>query len=184
MSVTVAHAAAGDADELAVLAAATFPLACPPSADPADIEAAIAATFSPARFADYLADPQRVILVATDGGRIVAYAMLIRGIGADPDVAASVPQRPAVEVSKMYALHTHHGTGASTQLMHSAIAWAADSGAAAMWLGVNRANERAQRFYRKHGFEVTGARRFRLGDSDEDDFVMVRPIGRAPAAAR
>jgi ribosomal protein S18 acetylase RimI-like enzyme len=53
-----------------------------------------------------------------------------------------------------------------------------------MWLGVNRANERAQRFYRKHGFEVTGARRFRLGDSDEDDFVMVRPIGRAPAAAR
>jgi GNAT superfamily N-acetyltransferase len=176
MSITVRPAHDSDAAELAAVAAVTFPLACPPSADPADIEAAIAAILSPQCFTRYLADPERVILVATDDGRIIGYTMLIRGIGDDPDVAESVPQRPVVELSKMYVLAEHHSGGVAARLMRSGIAWAKDSGAAAVWLGVNRKNERAQRFYRKHGFEVTGARRFALGDSYEDDVVMVRPI--------
>jgi GNAT superfamily N-acetyltransferase len=176
MSITVTPARDDDAAELAAVAAATFPLACPPSVDPADIEAAIAANLSPQRFAGYLADPDGTILVANGDGRIIGYTMLIRGIGDDPDIAASVPQRPAVELSKMYVLAAHHGTGASDRLMQSAITWAEESGAAAMWLGANRRNERAQRFYRKHGFEITGTRRFRLGQSYEDDVVMVRQI--------
>ena len=176
MSITVRPARDVDAAELAAVAAATFPLACPPTADPADVEAAIATTLSLPRFAGYLADPQRAIMLADDDGRIIGYTMLIRGVGDDPDVAAAVPHRPAVELSKMYVLPTHHGSGASAQLMQSGIAWASESGAAAVWLGVNRNNERAQRFYRNHGFEVTGTRRFRLGDSYEDDFVMVRRI--------
>lgn len=176
MTITVRTARDGDAAEVAAVAAATFPLACPPSADPADIAATIAASLSPQCFADYLTDPERVVLVATDDDRIIGYAMLIRGIGVDPDVAASVPHRPAVELSKMYVLAGHHRSGAAAQLMQSGLTWAADPGAAAMWLGVNRNNERAQRFYRKHGFGVTGSRRFSLGGSYEDDFVMVRPI--------
>ena len=147
MSITVRTANDGDAAEVAAVAAATFPLACPPSADPADIEAAIAASLSPQRFTEYLADPRRVILVATDNDRIVGYAMLIRGIGDDPGIAASVPHRPAVELSKMYMLSSHHRSGGSAQLMQNGIEWAANSGAVAIWLGVNRKNERAQRFY-------------------------------------
>lgn len=176
MSITVRSAAGDDAAELAAVAAATFPLACPPSVDLADIAAAIAANLSAERFTEYLADPEKVVLVATEAARIIGYTMLIHGIGADADVAASVAQRPAVELSKMYVLPAHHSSGAATELMRSGIAWAADSGAAVMWLGVNARNERAQRFYRKHGFEVSGTRRFRLGGSYEDDFVMVRPV--------
>jgi ribosomal protein S18 acetylase RimI-like enzyme len=41
---------------------------------------------------------------------------------------------------------------------------------------VNRENGRAQRFYRKHGFEITGTKTFRLGASLEHDYVMVRPV--------
>ena len=176
MSFTVRTACHGDAAEVAAVAGAAFPLACPPSTDPADIEAVIATSLSPQLFAEYLSDPQRVILVVADDGRIVGYTMLIRGIGSDPDIAASVPHRPVVELSKMYVLASHHRSGASAQLMQSGIEWAANSGAAAIWLGVNRKNERAQRFYCKHGFEITGTRRFLLGSSYEDDFVMVRPI--------
>ena len=176
MPITVRTAHDCDAAELAAVAAATFPLACPPSADPADVEATIAIALSAQRFAEYLADPERMILVATDDGRIIGYTMLIRGICDDPDVAAAVAQRPAVELSKMYVLANHHGGGASARLIQSGIAWAAESGAAALWLGANRKNERAQRFYRKHGFKITGARRFPLGESYEDDVVMVRPI--------
>lgn len=176
MEISVTPAAQVDADELAAVAAETFPLACPPDADPADIEAAITANLSRRRFAEYLADPDRVILVATENGRIVGYSMLIRGIGDDPDIAAAVRARPAVELSKMYVLPDYHRTGASAMLMQAGIGWAQRSGAAALWLGVNRNNERAQRFYRKHGFQVCGTRTFLLGASEESDFVMARPL--------
>ena len=58
--------------------------------------------------------------------------------------------------------------------MYAGITWAAEQRARALWLGVNQANHRAQKFYRKHGFEVTGTRMFRLGTGLENDFVMVR----------
>ena len=48
--------------------------------------------------------------------------------------------------------------------------------AACLWLGVNRDNQRAQRFYAKHGFQVSGVKTFRLGDHVENDYVMVRPL--------
>lgn len=175
-AVDVAAAGEGDQVELAAVAAATFPLACPPSAAPEDISAFIAANLSERRFAAYLVDPDRVVLTATDAGRIVGYAMLIHGTGDDPDVAGSVPQRPAVELSKMYVLPAYHRTGAAAALIRSGIGWAAGGGARAVWLGVNQNNERAQRFYRKHRFEVIGTRSFQLGAGREDDFVMVRPI--------
>jgi ribosomal protein S18 acetylase RimI-like enzyme len=174
MSVTRARGAEGA--ELAEVAATTFPLACPPAADPAEIAAHIAAHLSARAFAEHLADPDRIVLVAREDGRIVGYAMLVRGVGDDPDVDAAVGPRPAVELSKMYVLATHHRSGAAASLMQSGLDWAEADGAAAVWLGVNQTNQRAQRFYGKHGFAVTGARTFRLGNGTEDDFVMVRTV--------
>jgi ribosomal protein S18 acetylase RimI-like enzyme len=176
MVISVRAAGPQDAVALAAVAAETFPLACPPTAAAGDIDAAIAANLSAPRFADHLTDPDRVVLVTADDGRIVGYSMLIRGIGDDPDVAASVPAGAAVELSKMYVMPSHHRTGAAAALMGSGINWASQCGAVVVWLGVNRNNERAQRFYRKHGFRVTGTRTFRLGSSDESDFVMVRAL--------
>lgn len=163
-----------DAPELADVAAATFPLACGPSVAAADIEACIAANLSPRQFREHLADPDRLVLTAVEAGRIIGYAVLIRGVGDDPDVARCVEHRPVIEVSKMYVLAAWHGSGAAGALMHAGITWAAEQRARAMWLGVNQANHRAQKFYRKHGFEVTGTRMFRLGTGLENDFVMVR----------
>lgn len=93
-----------DTAELAEVAARTFPLACPPSATRANIASFVDANLSAARFAEYLADPQRLILTAGQDDRIVGYAMLIRGVGDDPDVQRAVRVRPAVELSKMYVL--------------------------------------------------------------------------------
>lgn len=176
MAISVSTAGETDAAELAAVAALTFPLACPPTVEAKDIEAHVAAQLSPERFAGFLTDPDRIVLAAREDGRIVGYAMLIRGVGDDPDITAAVRPRPAVELSKMYTVPTHHRTGAAADLMRSGIAWAQQCGAAAIWLGVNRNNERAQRFYRKQGFEVTGQRTFRLGRGTEEDFVMVRAV--------
>lgn len=155
-----------DADELAALAARTFPLACPPSVASEHVAAFIDANLSPSRFAEYLADPHRAVLAARRGGRIIGYAMLIRGAADD-----------TAELSKLYALPDFHGAGVAAALMEAVLGKAADWGARTVWLGVNQKNQRAQRFYAKSGFAVSGTRTFRLGPHLENDYVMTRAVG-------
>lgn len=176
MAVDVALAAEADLPELADVAARTFPLACPPSATPENIAAFVAGNFSQQRFGDYLADPDRVVLAARDGGRIMGYAMLIRGLPDDDDLAQAVALRPAIELSKMYVSPEGHGAGVAAALMTAAVQHAGDLAAKCMWLGVNQLNRRAQRFYTKHGFTINGTKTFRLGAAIENDYVMVRPL--------
>ena len=176
MAVHVTTATEPDLDELADVAALTFPLACPPSVTPDNVAAFIATNLSRARFADYLTDPHRVVLSARDDDRMLGYAMLIRGVVDDPDVQRAVPIRPAVELSKMYVLPDAHGAGVSAALMSASVERATDDGAACIWLGVNQENQRAQRFYAKHGFRASGTKTFRLGAGLEHDYVMLRPL--------
>lgn len=165
-TVQVSAAGSADAVELASVAAQTFPLACPPGAAQENIAAFVDANLSAERFADYLADPHRAVLAAARDGRIIGYAMLIRDSGAD-----------AAELSKIYVLPEYHGGGVSTALMDRALATAGEWGARRVWLGVNRANQRAQRFYAKSGFRISGTRTFQLGADLEHDYVMVRELG-------
>jgi ribosomal protein S18 acetylase RimI-like enzyme len=155
-----------DPVELAAVAARTFPLACPPSVTLGDIASFIDAHLSDARFAEYLADPRRLIFTTSADGPITGYAMLIR----DGD-------RTGAELSKMYVLPAHHGSGLASALMSAALTTAAEQWRPArVWLGVNQKNERAQRFYTKSGFSVTGTRTFQLGAHTEHDYVMTRPM--------
>lgn len=154
-----------DAGRLAVVAAQTFPLACPPSTPPEDIASFIDTNLSAERFAEYLADPDRAVITAAEGGRIIGYAMVIRD-GAD-----------SAELSKIYVLPDHHGGAVSAALMERALATAEGWGARRVWLGVNQANQRAQRFYAKSGFTINGTRTFRVGSRTENDYLMVRELG-------
>ncbi len=163
LTVSCATTESVDTGELAAVAAQTFPMACPPATGAADIAAFVRANLSAERFAEYLADPARAILTARHEDRIIGYAMLIR----EDDTA---------ELSKMYVLPDHHGTGVSTALMDLALRTAARWGIAGVWLGVNRENQRAQRFYAKHGFAVSGTRTFRVGDRIENDYLMAREL--------
>lgn len=176
MTVQVRQAQAEDLGELADVAAVTFPLACPPSSSPEIIAAFIAGNLSADRFGDYLRDPDRAVFVAHDDMRILGYTMLIRGVADDADVQRAVPDRPAVELSKCYVLPDAHGGDVAATLMDASVAFARELGARCVWLGVNQENERAQRFYRKHGFEVTGTKTFQLGARTESDYVLVRPL--------
>ena len=174
--IEISTATTADLPELADVAAQTFPLACPPSVSPENVAAFIAGNLTAAHFAHYLDDPDRSVLVARRDGRTIGYAMLIRGVPDDDDVQRAVPARPAVEISKMYVLPDDHGAGVSAALMNEALAQAPHFGARCVWLGVNQNNQRAQRFYAKHGFTVNGTKTFRLGTRIENDYVMVRPV--------
>ncbi|MDM7832245.1 GNAT family N-acetyltransferase [Cellulomonas edaphi] len=182
-----------DVDALARLAAVTFPLACPPGSTAQDQQEFIDAVLSPARFAEYVADPQRTVLVAespdespedatdepADDGparELVGYTMLVAGEPTDDDVRAALTLAPTVELSKCYVHPDHHGAGTASALMERSLAEARAAGAAGMWLGVNQLNARAQRFYTRHGFAVVGVKHFQVGTRLEDDYVLERAL--------
>ena len=124
----------------------------------------------------YLADPDRAVLIAVSDTRILGYTMMIHGVPDDPEVSKAVVARPSVELSKMYVVPESHGGGVAAALMNTALDHAGTLAAASVWLGVNQRNARAQRFYAKYGFAITGTKTFRLGEHVEADYVMVRPV--------
>ena len=178
------------APRLARLAAATFPLACPPGSTRADQDAFIDAHLSPACFEAYLRDPARMILIATvptvgsgatgtaasADGDLVGYTMLVTGEPVDAEVRAALTLRPTVELSKCYVLPGHHGLGVAPMLMAASIDAAGRTAAAGMWLGVNQLNARAQAFYDRSGFTRVGVKHFQVGDRLEDDYVLERAL--------
>jgi diamine N-acetyltransferase len=160
-----------DAAVLAAVAAVTFPLACPPHTTEEAKADFIATHLSEANFDAYLADPDRDLFVAEEGGRALGYTMLVAGDPTDPDVAGAITTRPTIELSKVYVLPDAHGGGVASALVAASIEAARARGAAAVWLGVNQENGRANRFYEKSGFALVGEKRFLVGERYEDDFV-------------
>jgi GNAT superfamily N-acetyltransferase len=174
MEVRVATSA--DAATLAEIAAATFPLACPPHTTVAAIADFISKNLSLTSFEGYLSDATRLLFLAFEDGAAIGYAMLIFAEPTDPDVEASLTLRPTTELSKLYVRPGHHGGGISTALVNAAADAARRAGSAGMWLGVNQENARANRFYEKSGFVSVGTKNFVLGETPEDDFVRERPL--------
>ncbi|GED97852.1 GNAT family N-acetyltransferase [Gordonia crocea] len=174
----------GLADEVSAVAAATFPLACPPHAHPDAIAEFIKANLSTAAFAGHItaADSDVLVVRSGPGGPVVGYSLLHHRPPTDPEVAAVVVE-PSSEISKIYVRPDHHAhrTGAAHSpaqaLMAAAVARARERGSAVVWLGVNQQNERAQRFYEKSGFTRAGTKTFNLGGNIEHDYVLVKPAG-------
>jgi diamine N-acetyltransferase len=161
-------ATSADAAALAELAAATFPLACPASAAPADIQQFIDTHLTERHFEGYLADEAKAVLVAGD---FEGYTLLVFTDPTDEDVLAAITRRPTAELSKCYLRASSHGSGLATQLIQASLDLARSRGYAAVWLGVNQENEKANRFYEKQGFAKVGTKRFQLGGRWEHDFV-------------
>lgn len=182
--VAIRPAVTSDVPGLVALAARTFPLACPPGSSRESISAHIAAQLGPDQFSLWLASPDHRLLVAESGQELAGYALMVRGLPSNPDVATAVAEAEVpvrLELSKIYLDAQVHGLGVSRLLMDAALAAGADlDPASAIWLGTNAQNARAQAFYRRHGFVVVGTRTFVLGDEPQHDVVMVRAVAAPP----
>lgn len=180
MSLTIAVAVRADLPELAELAAQTFPLACPPDLPAEAIAAFVEQELSAEAFAGYLADPDAEVLLARDdSGRAVGYALtFIRPAPAQiADLIGCTG--PVTYLSKLYVRRCEHRGGIGAALFDRLHQRAHERAAGVVWLGTNQHNERAQRFYERHGFERAGVRSFEVGGTIQADFVYVH---REPAA--
>lgn len=155
-------AGTGDLGAVALLAARTFPLACPPSLSAESVADFVATRLSETAFADHLGAPDDHLSVGIDTtGDVVGYTLAIHGRHADAPPGWR-DERTAY-LSKVYVAPELHGSGLAGDLVAAVRAAAVADGCTGVWLGTNRENSRAQRFYAKAGFTVVGERRFDVG---------------------
>lgn len=170
-----------DVPALVVLAGETFPLACPPGTDPADIAEFIRTNLTEVEFTAHVASPSRVVLVhESAGGVLDGYVLLYGESEVLPEPSFGVTQTPSAYLSKCYVLPGVLGGSVSGPLMAAAKEAAGDVlGARSIWLNTNVVNERAARFYLKHGFQRVGGKKMQVGSAvmDDDVFEVLLPAG-------
>lgn len=166
--ITIRPAGPGDAGLLAELGATTFRDTFGAHNRPEDLEAYLAASFSPAQQAAELASPGTCVLLAEHRDQAVGYAQLVL---AEPNLVG-VPG-PSVEIRRFYVVRAWQGRGLAQRLMAASLDHARQLGGRTVWLGVWQHNARAIAFYEKCGFRIAGTQEFRLGADRQTDWVMV-----------
>lgn len=145
---------------------------------PQDLAIFLAQSYGPEIQRAEIAAPDRLTLVAEDEGRFAGFAQAgPLGLPIDP------VGRRAVELKRLYLRADYFGAGLADRLMAGVESWARSTGADELYLGVWAENGRAQKFYRRHGFEVVGRYVFRVGAHEDDERIMRRSLGRRPDGA-
>ncbi len=165
---------AGPADNelLAEMGARTFADTFGPDNTPENMAAYLAASFSPARQAAELAEPNSLFLIAEVDGAAQGYVRLREG----PAPKSVTGDRP-LEIVRLYARQAFIGRGVGAALMRASLAEAARRGCDTVWLDVWERNPRARAFYERWGFSNVGTTVFPLGDDLQTDLLMQKRIG-------
>ena len=168
---TIRHATPRDARELAYLGERTFREAFGPMNSAENMDHHTRERYGEAIQASEIADPGMITLVCEADGALIGFTQL-RWEAAPPCVEANTPG----EIQRLYVASEWHGQGIAQQLMEAALGLMQARGCDAAWLGVWEHNPRAIAFYQKYDFAEVGDLPFSLGDDDQRDLVMARPL--------
>ena len=128
--------------------------------------AAFFANFTPAAWAEEMADDRYAFRLAEDDGQLVGFVKL----GPPSVPVESCADR--LELRQLYLDKEWHGRGIAQQLMDWAIAEARRRGVHELYLTVYVDNLRAKRVYERYGFVAVGRYDFMVGDHADEDIIM------------
>lgn len=165
MSATYRDATPADLPAIDALFRASFVATFGHLYAPADL-AAFLGGFTPAAWAAELAQPDLAIRLAERDGQAIGFAKV-----SDPTLPVT-PAGPALELRQLYLADTAKGTGVAAVLMGWVLAEARRRGAGELFLSVYIDNQRARRFYERHGFVDIGPYRFMVGSHADEDRLM------------
>jgi diamine N-acetyltransferase len=159
-----------DAERLALVGAASFLEAFAGFLRGEDILAHCRKQHSAEKYAAMLADADTRIVAAEVKGSAVGYAVVC-----PPDLPVPTTADD-MELKRIYVLHRFQGSGMGAALMEWTVETARKLGKRRLLLGVNDENDQAVAFYRRHGFEHAGTRRFQVGAMLCSDFILAKQL--------
>ncbi len=165
--IEVRKATLADNQLLAELGVRTFRDTFAADNTPEDMAAYLAASFSPAKQAEELADPSSSFLIAQVQGMAVGYARLRQG-KPPPSITGDRP----IEIVRLYSDKEWIGHGVGAALMKACLSEGEKRNCDTIWLDVWERNPRAIAFYRKWGFRLVGTQIFQLGSDRQHDLLM------------
>ena len=127
-------------------------------------------SFSIARWEERLRDPVFAVRIVEQDGVPVGYAKI------GPMKLPVETSDSSMLLDQLYVRGEHHGTGIARELMEWAIDEARRRGAKALYLTVFIENERAKRFYDRHGFEDVGRYAFMVGRQADEDIITRKAL--------
>jgi ribosomal protein S18 acetylase RimI-like enzyme len=163
---TIRPARASDVPALAGLAARTWSAAFGSSVSTEDGAAELREKRSEAYYAGALRT--RTVLVAEADDELIGYAEL-----GDVDIPERRGDRRAGELHRVYVDTGRQGRGVGRALVAAALRHPRLAQAPRVYLQVWEQNERAVRLYEGFGFRRVGTTRFRIGERELEDLVMV-----------
>ena len=166
------RAEARDAPALSILGGATFLTSFAHDHPGAALTAHIRTAHGVAYYAAALADPTQTVMIGeTPLGAAVGYAMIT-----PPDLPIATDPAHDVELKRIYLLHGWQGGGHGDAIMALVVEEARRRGARRLLLAVYPQNERARRFYARHGFGEIGELTFMVGDVPFRDLIYARTL--------
>ena len=128
---------------------------------------------SVASYIAYLAKPdvEAWLAVMAPGATPIGYILVT-----PPDLPLDDITPDDIELKRIYLFARFQGSGTGRLLMNKAVEVARDAGKKRLLLGVNAENEQALSFYYRNGFTKAGVRKFQVGDTLCDDFILARGV--------
>ena len=167
---SIRRATVEDAAVLAELGTATFVETFGHLYSPADLQAFLDESHTPAAYAKVLANPDYALWIAERDGEAIGYAQ------AGPCGLPHAEVQPGDgELKRLYVLASHQGGGWGGRLFDQAERWLLRDGPRTLWIGVWSENFGAQRFYARRGFEQVGTYAFPVGRVRDREFILRRP---------
>lgn len=136
---------------------------------PQDLSAYLAKSFGAKIQRDEIGDGDTRYRLALRDGAIIGYCMM-------GSLSMPVGDANGLEVHRLYVDESVKGAGVAQALMDDAVAWARSKGASALYLSVWEDNERAQRFYRRYGFQDHSEWKYMVGETADRDLIWKLPL--------
>jgi ribosomal protein S18 acetylase RimI-like enzyme len=137
----------------------------------ADMKKYLAESFNDEKVKAELANPDSLFFIAWEEGNPIGYLKVNTG-----NAQTDLQDVNALEIERIYVKSAYHGKKVANRLYEKALEVAQSLQKSYMWLGVWEENPRAIRFYEKNGFVAFDKHLFMLGDDEQTDILMRKPL--------
>ncbi|WP_291291957.1 GNAT family N-acetyltransferase [Enterococcus sp.] len=136
----------------------------------ANMRAYLDAAYQPEKLAKELNNPQSAFFFLNEEA-VAGYLKLNWGTAQTETIAPE-----GLEIERIYIRSEYKRRGYGQQLLTYAEEVARSKQKTSLWLGVWEHNENALAFYHKMGFQRVGSHSFFMGDDEQTDYLMEKPL--------